>query len=141
MIQAYFGGKTGFKFRKILRKIPVCFSGIVFAKMTRPRQRTQTLLFSKNAVVCQRDGKLCLMFRVGDMRKSHIIGASIRAELIRPKQTKEGELLPQYITELNVCADGCDGDLFFIWPMTIVHKIDEDSPLYHMSAADMLQVT
>lgn len=115
------------------------FGGIVFAKMTRPRQRTQTLLFSRNAVICQRDGRLCLMFRVGDMRKSHIIGASVRAQLIRPRQTKEGELLSQYTTELEVSADGCDGDLFFIWPMTIVHRIDESSPFYNMSAADMLQ--
>lgn len=113
--------------------------GIVFAKMTRPKHRTQTLLFSRNAVVCQRDGFLCLMFRVGDMRKSHIIGASIRAQLIRPKTTKEGEILNHYQTELSVNADGCDGDLFFIWPMTIVHKIDEESPLYYLSAADVLQ--
>lgn len=60
--------------------------------MTRPKLRTQTLQFSKHAVICQRDGQLCLMFRVGDMRKSHIIGASIRAQLIRAKKTKEGEV-------------------------------------------------
>lgn len=119
--------------------IQAYFGGIIFAKMTRPRQRTQTLLFSKHAVVCQRDGHLCFMFRVGDMRKSHIIGASIQAHLIKSKQTKEGEFLNQYATELAVSADGCDGDLFFIWPMTIVHKIDENSPLYNMSASDMLQ--
>lgn len=73
------------------------------------------------------------------MRKSHIIGASIRAQLIRAKKTKEGEILNNFQTELNVHADGCDGNLFFIWPMTIVHKIDEDSPFYYLSAADMLQ--
>ncbi|KRT79300.1 hypothetical protein AMK59_6933, partial [Oryctes borbonicus] len=112
--------------------------GIVFAKMTRPKHRTQTLLFSRNAVICQRDGLLCLMFRVGDMRKSHIIGASIRAQLIRPKTTKEGEILNQYQTELLVSADGCDGDLFFIWPMTIVHKIDSTSPLFHLSPRNFL---
>lgn len=113
--------------------------GIVFAKMTRPKLRTQTLQFSKNAVICQRDGCLCLMFRVGDMRKSHIIGASIRAQLIRSKTTKEGEILCNFQTELNVNADGCDGNLFFIWPMTIVHKIDEESPFYFLTASDILQ--
>lgn len=113
--------------------------GIVFAKMTRPKHRTQTLLFSKYAIVCQRDGELCLMFRVGDMRKSHIIGASIRAQLIRSKMTKEGECLTQYQTELEVTADGCDADLFFIWPLTVVHKITSTSPLYSYTAGDMLQ--
>lgn len=113
--------------------------GIVFAKMTRPKHRTQTLLFSKYAIICQRDGELCLMFRVGDMRKSHIIGASIRAQLIRTKMTKEGECLSQYQTELEVSADGCNSDLFFIWPLTVVHKINADSPLYPYSAGDILQ--
>ncbi|XP_076275948.1 G protein-activated inward rectifier potassium channel 3-like isoform X2 [Rhynchophorus ferrugineus] len=113
--------------------------GIVFAKMTRPKLRTQTLQFSRNAVICQRDGQLCLIFRVGDMRKSHIIGASIRAQLIRNKKTKEGEILSNFQTELLVNADGCDGNLFFIWPMTIVHKIDEESPFYRLSASDLLQ--
>lgn len=113
--------------------------GIVFAKMTRPKQRTQTLLFSKNAVICQRDSELTLMFRVGDMRKSHIIGASIRAQLIKTKQTKEGEILSQYQTELEIGTDGCSSDLFFIWPMVIIHHINEASPLYNMSASDMLQ--
>ncbi|XP_025837162.1 G protein-activated inward rectifier potassium channel 3 isoform X2 [Agrilus planipennis] len=113
--------------------------GIVFAKMSRPKHRTQTLLFSKNAVVCQRDNKLCLMFRVGDMAKSHIIGASIKARLIRSKSTTEGEILNYYQEELEISADGCAGDLFFIWPMTIVHVIDENSPLYHLTARDMLQ--
>lgn len=59
--------------------------GVVFAKLSRPKKRTQTLLFSRNAVICQRDGILCLMFRVGDMRKSHIIEAHVRAQLIKKK--------------------------------------------------------
>ncbi|PSN50742.1 hypothetical protein C0J52_01202 [Blattella germanica] len=79
--------------------------GIVFAKMSRPKQRAQTLLFSRSAVVCLRDGDLCLMFRVGDMRKSHIIGATVRAQLIRTRTTKEGEVLYQHQAELNVGTD------------------------------------
>ncbi|XP_017797797.1 PREDICTED: uncharacterized protein LOC108578896 isoform X2 [Habropoda laboriosa] len=112
--------------------------GIVFAKMSRPKQRTQTLLFSRNAVICQRDGELCLMFRVGDMRKSHIIGAAVRAQLIRSRTTKEGEVLSQNQQELAVGTDGQNGNLFFIWPTTIVHKINAESPFYNMSAEEML---
>lgn len=39
----------------------------------------------------------------------------------------------------NVCVFRCDGDLFFIWPMTVVHRIDQNSPLFYLSASDMLQ--
>ncbi|XP_029157151.1 G protein-activated inward rectifier potassium channel 3-like isoform X2 [Nylanderia fulva] len=113
--------------------------GIVFAKLSRPKKRTQTLLFSRNAVICQRDGQPCLMFRVGDMRKSHIIEAHVRAQMIKRKITKEGELLPFFQTELQVGGDGEEDKIFFIWPTTIVHKIDQHSPLYKISASDMLQ--
>ncbi|XP_008203021.1 G protein-activated inward rectifier potassium channel 4 [Nasonia vitripennis] len=113
--------------------------GIVFAKLSRPKKRTQTLLFSRNAVICQRDGQPCLMFRVGDMRKSHIIEAHVRAQMIKRKVTREGELLPFFQTELKVGGDGEEDKIFFIWPTTIVHKINEQSPLYHLSASDMLR--
>ncbi|XP_014480841.1 PREDICTED: G protein-activated inward rectifier potassium channel 3-like isoform X2 [Dinoponera quadriceps] len=113
--------------------------GIVFAKLSRPKKRTQTLLFSRNAVICQRDGQSCLMFRVGDMRKSHIIEAHVRAQMIKRKVTKEGELLPFFQTELKVGGDGEEDKIFFIWPTTIVHKIDRNSPLYRISASDMLR--
>ncbi|XP_050540469.1 G protein-activated inward rectifier potassium channel 3-like isoform X2 [Daktulosphaira vitifoliae] len=113
--------------------------GVVFAKLSRPKKRTQTLLFSRNAVICQRDGILCLMFRVGDMRKSHIIEAHVRAQLIKKKVTLEGELLPFHQYELKVGGDGVEDRIFFIWPTTIVHKITPDSPLYMLSAADFLR--
>ncbi|KMZ05270.1 G protein-activated inward rectifier potassium channel 3 isoform X2 [Drosophila simulans] len=113
--------------------------GIVFAKLSRPKKRAQTLLFSRNAVICHRDGVPCLMFRVGDMRKSHIIEAHVRAQIIRKKVTKEGEVLPFYQQELHIGADGGEDRLMFIWPTTIVHKIDRNSPLYMLSASDMLK--
>ncbi|XP_050069853.1 G protein-activated inward rectifier potassium channel 3-like [Anopheles maculipalpis] len=113
-------------------------AGIVFAKMTRSKRRAQTLLFSKNAVISLRDGELCLMFRIGDMRKSHIIGANIRAQLIRPRVTNEREVMPQYRTELELTSDDCSSDVFFLWPQIVVHRIDERSPLYGYSAEDVL---
>ncbi|XP_063696767.1 G protein-activated inward rectifier potassium channel 3 isoform X2 [Culicoides brevitarsis] len=113
--------------------------GIVFAKLSRPKKRAQTLLFSRNAVICHRDGVPCLMFRVGDMRKSHIIEAHVRAQIIRRKVTREGEVLGFYQQELQVGADGSDDRLMFIWPTTIVHKIDKESPLYALSAQDMIK--
>jgi len=112
--------------------------GIVFAKLARPKQRAQTLLFSRNAVVCLRDGELCLMFRVGDMRKSHIICATVRGQLIRTRTTKEGEVLHQHQAEMKIGTESGDNNLFFIWPLTLVHKINSESPLYNISASDII---
>ncbi|CAH0750781.1 unnamed protein product [Diatraea saccharalis] len=113
--------------------------GLIFAKLARAKKRNTTLLFSRNAVICLRDGEYCLLFRVGDIRKSHILEAHVRAQLIRKKITREGEILPFYQQELKVGADGEEDRLMFIWPMTIVHKINEKSPLYNLSASDMLR--
>ena len=38
------------------------------SKMSRPKKRASTLMFSRNAVICQRDGTNCLLFRVSDTR-------------------------------------------------------------------------
>lgn len=112
-----------------------CFMvGFVFAKLSRPQKRSQTLMFSRYAIVCQRDGKLCIMFRVGDLReKSHIIGAKISAQIIRKKMTPEGENVPYYHSVLPVSFDDTGDDLFLIWPAIIVHVIDESSPFYKVT--------
>jgi potassium inwardly-rectifying channel subfamily J len=78
--------------------------GLVFLKMVRPKQRTRTLEFSDNAVVCRRNGKLCLMFRVGDVRRSHIIEAKMRVLLVQTWTTPEGEVVSPFRTELKVCT-------------------------------------
>lgn len=49
-------------------------TGLIFAKLSRPKRRALTMLFSKLAVICQRDHDYCLLFRLGDIRRSHIIG-------------------------------------------------------------------
>uniref|UniRef100_A0A3Q2YNH9 ATP-sensitive inward rectifier potassium channel 14 n=1 Tax=Hippocampus comes TaxID=109280 RepID=A0A3Q2YNH9_HIPCM len=111
--------------------------GTIMAKMARPKKRNQTLLFSKNAVIALRDGKLCLMWRVGNLRKSHIVEAHVRAQLIRSYVTAEGEFVPLEQIDLNVGYDEGTDRLFLVSPLVIVHEIDEDSPLYAVSRIDL----
>ena len=42
------------------------------------------------------------VWRVGDLRNSHIVEAQIRAKLIKSRQTAEGEFMPLDQTDLNV---------------------------------------
>ncbi|KAM6965982.1 ATP-sensitive inward rectifier potassium channel 12 [Tautogolabrus adspersus] len=111
--------------------------GTIMAKMARPKKRNQTLVFSKNAVISLRDGKLCLMWRVGNLRKSHIVEAHVRAQLIRSYITAEGEFIPLEQMDLNVGYDEGTDRLFLVSPLVIVHEIDRDSPLYTLSRADL----
>ncbi|XP_053213545.1 ATP-sensitive inward rectifier potassium channel 12-like [Panonychus citri] len=118
-----------------------CFVvGFVFAKLSRPKKRSQTLMFSRNACICLRDGKLCLMFRLGDVRnRSHIIGASISALVIDRKVTSEGEVVPYYHNRVEVKFDNSDSNVFLVWPATIVHEVDSSSPFYSMSADSLVR--
>ncbi|XP_034766818.1 ATP-sensitive inward rectifier potassium channel 12-like [Acipenser ruthenus] len=111
--------------------------GTIMAKMARPKKRAQTLLFSRHAVVALRDGKLCLMWRVGNLRKSHIVEAHVRAQLIKPYVTAEGEYLPLDQVDINVGYDAGLDRLFLVSPLVIVHEIDEHSPFYTMSRQDV----
>ncbi|KAJ0173848.1 hypothetical protein K1T71_010997 [Dendrolimus kikuchii] len=110
--------------------------GILFAKLTRPKARTQTILFSKQAVVTLRNNQLCLMYRVGDMRKSRIL--NIKASLFILKLDLDDHCINDFEQlDLNVHMDGCEST-FFLWPVSVIHVIDEFSPLYKMSATDLL---
>ncbi|XP_053307832.1 G protein-activated inward rectifier potassium channel 4-like [Spea bombifrons] len=107
--------------------------GCMFVKISQPKKRAETLMFSHMAVISMRDGKLCLMFRVGDLRNSHIVEASIRAKLIKSKQTKEGEFIPLNQTDINVGFDTGDDRLFLVSPLIICHEFNEQSPFWEMS--------
>ncbi|OCT72307.1 hypothetical protein XELAEV_18035280mg [Xenopus laevis] len=111
--------------------------GCMFVKISQPKKRAETLMFSNNAVISLRDGKLCLMFRVGDLRSSHIVEASIRAKLIKSKQTKEGEFIPLNQTDINVGFDTGDDRLFLVSPLIISHEINEKSPFWEMSRTQL----
>uniref|UniRef100_A0A3Q2Z2Q5 Potassium inwardly rectifying channel subfamily J member 4 n=1 Tax=Hippocampus comes TaxID=109280 RepID=A0A3Q2Z2Q5_HIPCM len=111
--------------------------GTIMAKMVRPKKRAQTLLFSHHAVIALRDGKLCLMWRLGNMRKSHIVEAHVRAQLIKPKVTAEGEYLPLEQTDIDVGYDDGLDRLFLVSPLVVVHEINKTSPLYDLSCADL----
>ncbi|PAA52468.1 hypothetical protein BOX15_Mlig015253g1 [Macrostomum lignano] len=118
--------------------IQALMTGLVFAKLSRPKKRAETLMFSKNAVICKRDGQMVLLFRVGDMRKSQLLEAHVRGILIKKRITREGEVLPleQFDIDLGY-GEGYDR-LFLVWPIIVEHKITKDSPFWEISSGDLL---
>eukprot|EP00090_Calanus_glacialis_P013595 TRINITY_DN22259_c0_g1_i1.p1 TRINITY_DN22259_c0_g1~~TRINITY_DN22259_c0_g1_i1.p1 ORF type:complete len:454 (+),score=125.13 TRINITY_DN22259_c0_g1_i1:173-1363(+) len=120
--------------------IQTCMAGIVFAKLSRPKSRTKTVVFSKSAVVTQRNGQLFLLFRVGNVRSSHLLEAHVRAQLIQKVVTEEGENIFFHQQELKVGTqmDGGEDRTLLLWPVTVGHLIDKDSPLWKLSPKDLL---
>ncbi|NXN19320.1 KCNJ3 protein, partial [Indicator maculatus] len=127
-----------FLFQSILGSIVDAFLiGCMFIKMSQPKKRAETLMFSEHAAISMRDGKLTLMFRVGNLRNSHMVSAQIRCKLLKSRQTPEGEFLPLDQLELDVGFSTGADQLFLVSPLTICHVIDAKSPFYDLSQRSM----
>lgn len=108
-------------------------AGVVFAKISRPNKRKRTIIFSHNAVVSERDGKLCFMFKIANVRISQLSDARLKILMIKSRLTSEGEFIPFQSFDMKVGYDWSGNDsVFFPWPKTVEHVIDETSPLYDM---------
>ncbi|XP_035251931.1 ATP-sensitive inward rectifier potassium channel 11 [Anguilla anguilla] len=113
--------------------------GCIFMKTAQANRRAETLIFSKHAVIAARNGKLCFMVRIGDLRKSMIISAAVRMQVVRRSTTQEGEVVP--LDQIDIQLDnpvGTNG-IFLVSPLIICHVIDKNSPLYELSAETLQQ--
>uniref|UniRef100_A0A452HNW8 Uncharacterized protein n=1 Tax=Gopherus agassizii TaxID=38772 RepID=A0A452HNW8_9SAUR len=113
--------------------------GAILAKISRSKKRAKTITFSKNAVISKRGGKLCLLIRVANLRKSLLIGSHIYGKLLKTTITPEGETIILDQVNIDFLVDAGNENLFFISPLTIYHIIDRTSPFFHMSMETILQ--
>ncbi|ODM96816.1 Inward rectifier potassium channel irk-1 [Orchesella cincta] len=111
--------------------------GLVITKVLRPKKRSETIRFSKNAVISRKDGILCFMCRVADMRKSSILEAHVRVILLKKQKTSDGQVVCHQ-EELEVGGEGERNDkVLLFWPTIVMHKITDSSPLRNITAADL----
>jgi len=95
-------------------------AGIVFARFARP---SALIVFSKNAVIAPYQNTKAFMFRVVNQRRTQIVDLHARVLLSRRKQHDNDarEFIPLKLER--------DSVTFFPLAWTIVHPIDDDSPL------------
>jgi potassium inwardly-rectifying channel subfamily J len=114
--------------------IQALWVGLVYTKLSRPRKRRQTLIWSRQAIISLRDGFLTLQLRLADMRhRSTLVEAHIRMYYVSKRFTKENETIPLNLLDMDVGYDAGRDRIFFNWPLIIEHKIDSRSPLYQMN--------
>lgn len=106
-------------------------TGLVFSKFSRPTTRID---FSSQAVIAQHDGKRTLMFRVGNRRSNMIIEAKVHVSLVMTTTTAEGDTFYR-MNDLRLVRDRQVG-MTRGW--TVMHVIDETSPLYKLETAEAL---
>ncbi|KAH8413224.1 hypothetical protein KR009_008967 [Drosophila setifemur] len=110
-----------------------CMVSVIYAKTARPARQMTKLKFSDKAVICYRDGQLCLLFRVCDPREQQSIESKIRVFMIVDKRTREGEVIKTH-TELKLEGNG---EQLIVWPDVVCHVIDETSPLFQFTTAKL----
>lgn len=106
------------------------FTGIIFARFSRPVAR---VLFSKVAVVALFDGVPTLMFRAANQRGNSILNASVTVSLARQYVTLEGVEMRRF-QELKLLRSS---NPLFALSWTVMHPIDEESPLYNLTPEQM----
>lgn len=105
-------------------------TGVTFARFSRPTAR---VLFSRIAVIAPRDGVPSLMFRVANERANQIVEAQVHVVLARDESTQEEPFVRRFY-DLRLARDR---NAIFTYTWTIVHPIDETSPLFNVSAAEL----
>ncbi|HEV2563062.1 MAG TPA: ion channel [Rhizomicrobium sp.] len=105
-------------------------TGIMFARFSRPYSR---VLFSKVAVITPFDGTPTLMFRAANQRGNSILDASISVSLARQVTTREGIVMRRF-EELALLRSRSP---LFALSWTIMHRIDETSPLHGLTLDTM----
>ncbi|CAF1332308.1 unnamed protein product [Adineta ricciae] len=112
--------------------------GLIYTKLSRPKRRRKTFIWSRNAVISLRDGILTFQCRLGDMRsRSTLIEAHIRMYFITKRTTSENEIIPLTLLDMNIGYDEGKDRFFLNWPIIIEHKIDSKSPLYEMNKVNL----
>ena len=106
------------------------FTGIIFARFSRPFAR---VLFSNVAVVASFDGVPTLMFRAANQRGESILDASVTVSLARQHTTIEGVVMRRF-QELKLMRSS---NPLFALSWTVMHPIDETSPLYGLTPEQM----
>ena len=111
--------------------------GLLFTKITRPRNRRKTIAFSDKAVLYEEDGDHYLEFRIGNLRKSQIAEAHVRMVLYWYRDMGRGESEFQQ-HELQCGYETGVDRVVLLTPVAVRHKIDRDSPLYDLVPSHVL---
>jgi inward rectifier potassium channel len=105
-------------------------TGLIFARFSRPILH---LRFSRNAVIAPYRGGSAFMFRVGNERRSELVNLTAVVTFARFQQC-DGERTRVF----DQLALERPGVLFFPLTWTLVHPIDEHSPMHGMTQQDLI---
>ncbi len=101
-------------------------TGLIFAKASRPRSN---VLFSEVMVINRHHGVPTLTFRVGNARGNELVEATMRVSVLIDEVSQEGRKMRR-LYDLPLVRDNSP---IFTLSWTVMHRIDEHSPLHGIS--------
>lgn len=105
-------------------------TGLIYGRFSKPQA---FLVFSQHAVIAPFKDKLGLMFRVAPYKNGHIL-TDVQLKVTMAMQVEENGNLTAKFYNLSLERNRVDS-LMMNW--TVVHPLDEDSPLYGYTQEDM----
>jgi inward rectifier potassium channel len=106
-------------------------AGLAFAKFSQPTAR---VMFSKVAVITDYNGVPTLMLRAANRRHNQILEAQVRVYLMQDEISREGEFMRRFYL-LKLVRDRTPR---FTLSWTIMHSIDDASPLWQASSESLV---
>lgn len=107
-------------------------TGLAFARFSKPTAR---VMFSRFAVIIPHEGVPTLMFRTANQRRNTILEAQMKIYLMRDEVTAEGQFMRR-IHDLRLLRHQSPS---FTLTWSVMHVIDESSPLYNMTTESLSQ--
>jgi inward rectifier potassium channel len=105
-------------------------TGLLFAKFSRPTAR---VMFSQVAVITEWDGEQSLMLRLANERGTQMVDAKLTLVINMSTPMGDGGVVRRF-HDLKLTRS-TNPNFLFAW--TVVHVIDEESPLWGKTAEEM----
>lgn len=105
-------------------------TGLTFVRFSKPRAR---IIYAEHAVVARYNGRPALMIRFGNGRMNSLTETVVHLSVLTREVTQEG----QNFRRVQALPLANDHFAVFALTLTVMHVIDEDSPLNGMDAEAM----
>lgn len=113
--------------------ISVAFiTGLLYGRFSKPSSK---ILFSDIVLFNEHQGKRAVMFKMVNARTSVLLNAKVKVMLMLNRTKDEGGIKANHSLNLEL-----DTITFFPLTWTIVHSIDEKSPLWGMEFDDIIRL-
>jgi len=106
-------------------------TGLIFVRFSKPRAK---ILYADNIVVTPYNGLPTLMVRIGNGRTSLLTDLNVRLSALIRERSTEGHSMRR-ITDLPLVRANVP---MFALTLTLMHRIDEHSPLYGHTAQSLI---